>query len=118
MIAYDENSLKTLTTDFPFHELDCEALDAKEEAMEMACEAAHRVWEWIYQPACKDLDGFTCRCIVACWVFVPMLRGYSMTDIASRFGKHKQSLGRWVDDFKLQFPEVAKHLAHLRHEQH
>lgn len=82
--------------------------------VEQACEVVRRVFQWVYQPPCNDPDGFVCRAIFACWVFVPQLRGYSMTEIAGRFGKKKQSIGRFVPSFSQTFPEVAAHLQHLR----
>jgi hypothetical protein len=72
-----------------------------------------KLFQWHYQGECKDLDGWNCRAIILDWIFVPQLRSYSMTEMAGRFGKKKQSLGRWVDDFKKTFPEL-KHLSHFR----
>lgn len=117
---WDDNKNPTLTVGFEFSAVDRGAFgvddDHSSNARDMACECQRRVWHWIYQPPCEDLDGWTCRCIVAAWIFVPQLRSYTMTRIAERFGKKKQSLGRWVADFKKEFPEVCKHLSHLKHD--
>lgn len=95
-------------------ELDGESEFELPSGVEMALELQRRIWAWVYQPPCENIDGFRCRCIVACWIFVPQLRDYTMTQMAKRFAKKKQSLGRWVADFKTEFPEVAKHLQHIK----
>lgn len=113
---FDDSGSTTLTTDFSYAEVD-ERLGYPtiEPDYDAILECQRRVWDWVYQEN-KDLDGFMCRCIVACWIFVPTNRAQTMTYIAGRFGKKKQSLGRWVDNFKLTFPEISKHLQHLRYE--
>ena len=116
MNAYDESGI-TQTVPFCYGSLSSElneAFDESREAIQAACECNRRVWQWVYQPPNQDLDGFICRCIVACWVFVPQLREYSQTAIAARFGKKKQSLNRWIVDFKREFPEIGQHLQHTR----
>jgi len=106
----------TLTSDFAYDELDAAlGYEPTELDIEGALECMRRVWRWVYQTPCTDLDGFMCRCIVACWVFVPELRAETMTHIAGRFGKKKQSLGRWVVNFQKTFPEITKHLQHQKH---
>ena len=114
---YDAGEV-TLTTSFAYGEVSKdlgEPIEQTERNLEDLVEINRRIWQWVYQPPCKDLDGFNCRCIVASWIFVPEIRSESMTYIAGRFGKKKQSIGRWVADFKTQFPEVANHLQHIRH---
>jgi hypothetical protein len=114
---YDDGGSVTLVSDFSYDQIDRDlGFAPAERDLDDACECQRRIWAWVYQPPCKDLDGFNCRCIVASWIFVPQLRSESMTYIAGRFGKKKQSLGRWVSDFKTAFPEVSKHLQHLRHD--
>lgn len=100
------------SVDFPFGEV--EASIEEPDQFAYALEVQRRVWSWIYQPPATDLDGFFCRACVCAWVFVPELRSYSETKMAGRMGKKKQSLGRWVVDFKKQFPDLTKHLKHLR----
>lgn len=119
--SWDENSQATLTCDFPFAdvaanlgEIDPDA--KRDDVTELVCEEFRRVYSWIYQPPCKDMDGFICRSIIGAWVFIPEIRSLTLTEIAGRFGKHKQSLGRWVDDFKRQFPEITNHMQHIRNE--
>ena len=119
--GYDEQGI-TLTCDFDWkqveHDLDGpDAPPDTDQLVETICACQNRIWEWVYHAPCRDLDGFMCRAIIATWVFYSPMRAYSMTEIAGRFGKKKQSLGRWVVDFKIQFPEIVKHLAHLRNTQ-
>lgn len=78
-------------------------------------ELNHQVWEWVYQQPCKDMEGFFCRAIFACWIFVPDLRACTMTEIAGRFGKKKQSLGRFTESFLATFPQL-KSLQHFKAE--
>lgn len=116
---YDDNKEITLTTEFPWSEVDEKVFGVVEKSpdwVESTLECQRRIWQWVYQGSCEDLDGFMCRSIVVCWVFVPVLRSYTMTEIAGRFGKKKQSLGRWVVDFKKEFPDVTAHLQHIRNE--
>lgn len=113
---YDDNGGVTLTCDFAYDQVESAlGFEPAERDIEDALECQRRVWRWVYQPPCTDLDGFTCRCIVACWIFVPQLRAETMTHIAGRFGKKKQSLGRWVVNFQKTFPEISKHLQHQKH---
>lgn len=111
MIGFDE-ACPTLTAEFQYPE---DSIDAPSE-MDVALEIQRRIWAWVYQPPCEDLNGLTCRCLIACWVFVPQLREYSQSEFAGRCGKKKQSLNRWIKDFKRTFPDVTKHLQHIKHE--
>ncbi len=61
---------------------------------------------WIWQDGMKDARGIQIRSIIVCWIFLPHLRPLSLTELARGFGKDKQSLGRWVDDFKIKFPNL------------
>lgn len=118
--AFDDLSQVTQTVDFAYDEIDRRVFGKSNDvpdAVEMTLECQRRVWHWVYQPPMKDMDGFFIRSILCCWIFVPQLRSYSMTEISGRFGKKKQSLERWMSDFKREFPEITKHLQHvLNHE--
>jgi len=117
---FDDLSQVTQTVEFAYNEIDSRVfgVDAEQDkttietALDMAIECQRQVWAWVYQPPLKDVDGFLCRATVACWVFVPHLRAYTMTEMAGRLGKKKQSLERWMADFKKQFPAVTAHLQH------
>ena len=119
--AYDDDGSVTLTTEFDFGSVE-RSLDGipsddqvRAHVIGLVLEIEARLNEWTYQPPCDDIDGFLCRSIIRAWIFCPQLRAYTMTDIAGRFGKHKQSLARWVGDFLREFPEL-RHIQHVKHE--
>jgi hypothetical protein len=80
--------------------------DLSPEAIAGACKVIQRVVEWIWADGTKNTDGLQNRAAVVCWVFLPLLRPFTMADLAAGFGKHKQSLGRAVDSFKVALPEI------------
>lgn len=47
------------------------------------------------------------------WVFLPEVRAMNMSQLARGYGLHKQSLGRWVDKFKKEFPHIKLPCWHL-----
>jgi len=61
---------------------------------------------WIWQDGMKDERVIQIRAVIVCWVFLKHLHPLNLTELARGFGKDKQSLGRWVDDFKLKFPTI------------
>jgi hypothetical protein len=70
---------------------------------------------WVWQDGMKNPDGLQLRSMVICWVFLKELRPMQLSELARGFGKKKQSLGRWVDDFKRRFPNIRT--PHMRHNQ-
>ncbi len=68
--------------------------------------------KWVWQSGMKNADGIQLRAIIVCWIFLKVLRPLQLTQLAGAFGKHKQSLGRWVDDFKRCFPRIR--IPHMR----
>ena len=116
-MPYYEDSGELTLASFPYADIDEHVFHIRGRDLspiEAALECQRRVWQWIYNGQNKNLDGFNDRCIVASWVFNPMLRPESVTKVAGRFGKTKQSIDRCIDDFKKEFPEVVKHLTSLR----
>lgn len=60
---------------------------------------------WTYQsPSHTNTDGIAIRTIVQNWFLIKELQPLTLTQLARMYGKDKQSLGRWVDDFKRRFP--------------
>mgnify|MGYP003335549382 CR=1 FL=1 len=114
--SFDDLGAVTATVDFAYDEIDRRVFnhEISDEDYAMAGQCLHKIMAWIYQNGGKPQEGFICRAILACWAFCPELHGESITSIANQHGKHKQSLGRAVDDFKKEFPEVAKRLPHLK----
>jgi len=120
MRAWDDNSSATLTVDFDYDQIDRnlhphDPDTCSERAIDAASSVLQRAFAWVWQGDCANLDGLVCRAAVVCWIFVPQLRPYTMTEMAGRLGKKKQSLERWVSDFKVRFPEI-KNLQHMKHE--
>lgn len=98
----------TLTTNFAYGEV-AEKLgeppEQTERNLEDLVEINRRIWQWVYQPPCKDIDGFNCRCIVASWIFVPEIRIESMTYISGRFGKKNSPSADGWQTSKSNFPK-------------
>lgn len=115
MTNYEDDGSQTLAVDFSYPEL--EQLNHRYEfdPIDMACQCQRKVWEWVWQGDCRDKEGFFVRAAIACWIFVPALRDYTLTTMAGRVGKKKQSLGRWIEDFKKTFPELC-HIQHIKHD--
>lgn len=76
------------------------------EALDAARKVIVRVMEWIWSDGTKNTDGLQNRAAVACWKFLPQLRPLTMVELATGFGKHKQSIGRAADSFAVAFPEL------------
>lgn len=73
------------------------------EEREAALKLFRTLVRWLWQDGMKNTDGLTIRSIIVCWIFLEELHPLTLTQMARGFGKHKQSLGRWVDDFKKRF---------------
>lgn len=80
--------------------------ELKEEAMRLAVEALIDLLRWLWQNGMKNQDGMIIRTHIILWVFLKELHGMNLTELAAAFGKHKQSYGRWVDDFKRRYPHI------------
>jgi hypothetical protein len=112
-LAYDEDGLLIAVSDFPFSEIDVRlhpvaAVEEqpKEFTGAQGQTAFARLVGWQYQNGKCNPEGLLIRAIVVCWIFLPHLHPLNLTQMANMFGKHKQSMGRWVDDFKREFPGI------------
>jgi hypothetical protein len=76
------------------------------EEMQRALKFVRSVMGWIAQNGMKNPEGVKIRALIACWVLLEYLHPLTLTELANGFGKHKQSLGRWVDDWKVKFPQL------------
>lgn len=96
------------TQDFPFEEIyEREEGPPRREvsSLENALPTRLLEWQWADSYSPKKLQGLELRAAVVCWVTLPVLRNIGLTDLTAGLGKnHKQSLGRYVDDFKRHFP--------------
>ena len=68
---------------------------------------------WMWQNGMRNTDGLTLRAIIVCWVFIEELQPLGLTQMARGYGRYKQSLGRWMDNFKASFPMIKT--PHMRY---
>jgi len=74
-----------------------------------------RICDWIC--ASDEPGGVQCRSIIFAWIFCRRLRQFTLTEISERFGKHKQSLGRFITSLLTRFPALS-HIQHIRQHEH
>lgn len=100
---------------FPIEYLEADSGNAADDEMiealarELSLKMLERVLDWMWQKAMSDPDGFKIRSIVVGWVISKRMRTMTLTQIATGFGLEKQSLGRWVDQWKRDFPTIKNH---------
>jgi hypothetical protein len=87
-------------------EPDSNLSDFCQEDLDRAICGLRSLLQWIYQNGSNNPDGVKIRAIIACWIFLKELRVHPLTKMARGYGLDKQSLGRWHDDFKKQFPHI------------
>lgn len=83
-----------------------------QEEVDRALAVLDTLLRWIWRSGMKNTDGVKIRAIILCWIFLKELRPMTLTQVATGFHLKKQSLGRWVDRFKKDFPEVRT--CHMR----
>lgn len=82
-----------------------------EEEWKCAWRGVGNVVKWVYQRNSRNFQGIGIRALIVCWVWIPGLHGLTLTQLAGRFKMAKQSIGRWVVDWKLRFPHcVSVHM--------
>ncbi len=120
-IAYGEDSHLT-----PYQEFDYEAVDQSfskdvsefdiskfsQDDIDRTLVVMEVLLKWVAQSGMKRPEGVQHRAVIMCWVFLKMMRPLQLTQLATGYGIHKQSLGRWVDDFKRHFPRIR--IPHMR----
>lgn len=108
-LAHDEDGALIPHADFDFDSID--GADDKTDPFDDidpsgVYRAMHVLLQWVFQDGSKNDDGLAIRAAIVCWIFIPYARRQTMTDLARGLGLHKQSVGRWHDDFKKKFPSV------------
>lgn len=98
-VEFNYDAIEGVTPDSDLSDLTTQDIDR-------AVEALRSILQWIFQNGSNNSDGVKIRAIIACWIFLKELRIYPLTKMAKGFGLKKQSLGRWHDDFKRQFPTI------------
>lgn len=118
--GHDDNGRRVETTEFDYDaveraltiEPESDLTDLQPEDLDKAIKGLRVILQWMWQSGMKNAEGVKIRGIICCWIFLKELRSLSMTDMANGYGMDKQSLGRWVDDFKLRFPKLR--ISHMR----
>lgn len=120
-LGHDDHGGLVPTVDFDFAKVDSnlsgiepesDLAEISPEQIEAAVKALRVMLQWVWQSGMKNSDGVKIRAIIVCWIFLKELRSLSLTDMANGYGLEKQSLGRWVDDFKKKFPGLR--ISHMR----
>jgi hypothetical protein len=115
MTAHEDDGRPTPATDIDYNAVDqnlfgeTDEWDLKEitpKEADAAIRLMRALLAWIFQNGMKNTDGITLRAILICWIFLKELRPLQLSELARGFGKDKQSLGRWHDQFKVDFPFI------------
>ncbi len=123
MLARDDEGRATPTTQFDYDAVDANLFGAPDKwdlkhITPQEAEAAFRMFRalltWIFQNGMKNPQGVLIRAIIMCWIFLPELRSLQLSQMARAYNMDKQSLGRWVDVFKQDFPTIKT--PHMRHD--
>ena len=98
-----EDGNPTIAVEFDYAAIDGEYSSRDLDGMRLAM---RKLFAWVWQGGMADDRGRQIRNAIVCWIFLEELRPLTMSQFARGLGLHKQSLGRWIDDFKRQFPEI------------
>jgi len=117
--AHAEDGSLTASVPFDYEVIDRNLFPADEQVfsdnqaiIDASCLLFQRFVRWIWQDGKKNPEGVQIRAMIVCWIFIPELRALTETQLAIGFGKEKQSIGRWVDQWKRDFPHVRS--PHMR----
>ena len=84
-----------------------------EEEIDRALTVLRVLLQWCWQDGMRNPQGLQIRASIMCWVFLKELRAMNLTELSTRFGQHKQSVARWVQQFKRAFPYIRS--PHMHH---
>lgn len=112
-LRFGENGERVPAADFDYDAVDKASSEStNQHDIDAAVKVFERLLLWIFQDGMNNPDGVKIRAMICCWIFLKVLRPQNLTQFAKGYGMYKQSLGRWVDDFKVKFPEVQT--VHMR----
>jgi hypothetical protein len=60
---------------------------------------------WVWQDGTNKRSRYV-RMMICCRIFLPQMQHLSASQIASMIGVSRQSLSRWLIDFKKAFPDI------------
>jgi hypothetical protein len=115
-LHFGDHSELVGTVDFDYDAIDRnlapQRAEINEDGFEVAGGAIKSLMRWIWQDGKRNPEGLQIRAAIVAWVMLPELEELTETDLARAFGKHKQSYGRWVQQWKLDFPGIQN--AHMK----
>jgi len=109
---YEEIYSKDEAGSVGFNDLDQDLRHLTPEQLAAGLDVMDKLLKWVWQSGMKNSDGVKIRSIILCWICLKEIRFMTLTDLATGYGMDKQSLGRWVDEFKARFPAVR--IPHMR----
>lgn len=118
-LAHNEDGRLIQTVGFPyeeiaahegdsleFNEADTDLSQLSDRDMQAGLIVMDKLLKWVWQSGMRNPDGVKIRAIILCWICLKQLRSVTLTDMANGYGMDKQSIGRWVDEFKRRYPTV------------
>lgn len=120
-VAHEEDGHLTGVTEFDWDQVERELgswspesdlTELTPQEMEAARRALKIILQWVFQNGSKNIQGVGIRAVIACSVFLEELHPLTETQLARGYGMHKQSIGRWVEDWKRCFPDLRT--CHMR----
>jgi hypothetical protein len=114
-IFYAEDGSRTPAVELDWDSIDRNCFrycDPQGMDLDRASKAIRQIVSWIFQDGPKNETGVFIRATICAWVFLPEYQRFTETEMAGNLEKHKQSIGRWAEVFKRDFPSVRT--PHLR----
>jgi hypothetical protein len=111
-LSHEEDGSITQSEDFNYAEVEralgeFDKNELTEAEWGMAGKGVRALIEWLWQVKSENREGLLIRATILSWVMLDYLHdGMNLTEMAAHMNKDKQSLGRWVDDFKTTFPMI------------
>lgn len=120
--AFSENHSPQLVGDFDYDAIDERVFgvlgkEATEHQRDMAVELARKWIAWVFndtiRKGVRNKSSIGLRAAALSWILLPEIHDrYSLTQFSIVLKRDKQSMGRFVADFKKTFPGV--HNRHMR----
>ncbi len=108
--AFTDSGERTAVVQFPFDEVDRNLSPTQptddESLKESAVKFVESLMRFIWQDAKNNPQGLQIRAMIVCWQILEELAPMTETELALGFGMKKQSVGRWVEQFKKEFPHI------------